>query len=81
MADSWASPLNNRLSPAYYALLPIRGKLKKLVRGIAHGKMPLSVLDRELKEIPLLDRSLPWSRTGRSTREYLMHQHIYPLVR
>lgn len=57
VADGWGSPLNNRMSGVYYALLPVRTRLRDLLRGMAHGKLPLSKLDDELHRLPLLERN------------------------
>ena len=75
------SPINNKLHPIHYVLLPVQKRLRTLLRGLAKGKLPLSQLDKELQTFPLLDRSLPFSRTGRSTREYLMEDIVYPIIR
>ena len=81
LADSWSSPINNRLHPIHYALLPVQKRLKKLLRALARGKLPMSKLDKELQNFPLLDRSLPFSRSGRSTRDILMEDLVYPIIR
>ena len=39
VADNWGSPLNNRLSGVYYALLPVRQRLRNVLRGMAKGKV------------------------------------------
>ena len=85
LADSWTSPLNNRLHPVYYALLPLRTRLRELLRGIAYGRMPLSVLNREVEAFPLLERGLPFG-LGRSSgsetaKDYLLNEIVFPIVR
>ena len=85
VADSWGSPLNNRLSGVYYALLPVRQRLRNLLRSMAKGKVPLSKLDRELKKLPLLERKLIFlddrSPSKANTKEYILHEHVYPIIR
>ena len=48
----------------------------------AAGKLSLSSLDRELKSLPLLDRTLPFLGGGdESTKEWVLHEHVYPIIR
>ena len=79
VADGWGSPLNNRMSGVYYALLPLRKRLRALLRGMAHGKLPLSQLDRELRNLPLVERQ--FLRSKHTTLEWIMHEHVYPIIR
>ena len=59
VADGWSSPLNNRMNKVFYVLLPMRKRLRYLVGGIARGTLPLSALNREFNNLPLLDRKMP----------------------
>jgi hypothetical protein len=80
LADGFTSPLNSYFHPLYYVLLPIRDKLKALCRGLAHGTLPLSALDREIAKIPILDKKLPFSRSGRTTTSILLEDLVYPRI-
>ena len=80
VADGWGSPLNNRLAPTYYALLPIRSRLKKLLHSLANGTLPLSHLEREVHSFPLLNRKM--FRDGKqTTRDFLLSDVVLPIVR
>jgi hypothetical protein len=44
----------------------VRNRVKKLLRKLAHGDMPLSQLEKELHTFPLLERQLSFfTRTKR----------------
>lgn len=81
IADSWASPLNNRLNPVFYALYPVRSKLKELLHALARGQLPLSALEREVHMFPLLNRRFGSLTGEQTTRDYLLSDVVFPIVR
>jgi len=81
LADAWGSPLNNRLNPVFYALYPLRPKIKDLLHGLAHGTLPLSKLEQEVQVFPLLDRTFAPISGTQTTRDFLMSDIVYPIVR
>ena len=81
VADGWQSPLNNRFDKLFYVLLPLRSRLRHLLRGMSRGEMPLSALERELAAIPLLESKPFFLKASDNTREWLLNEHVYPLIR
>lgn len=88
LRDAWSSPLNNRFNPIFYVLLPVRAKLKRLLRKLARGEMPLSKVERELHTFPLLERtSLPFvlskstNKRDQNVGWYLLNEFAYPALR
>jgi len=89
VADSWRSPLNNRLDKMFYILLPIRQRLRVLLHGMAKGELPLSAIEKELKKltyagVKALDRHIPFlgdKKRDKNTREWLLNEHVYPAIR
>ena len=84
LRDAWSSPLNNRLSPLYYVLLPVRTRVRELLKRLARGDMPLSQLKAELDAFPLLQRHfafLPRMSRDETNKMYILNEFAYPALR
>jgi len=93
VADGFRSPLNNPFNPAYLVLIPVRAKLKAILRRLALGKMPLSELDKQLQAFPWKARVLDEERRGwfgvssrlrrgsHVLKLRLLNRFVYPIMR